>query len=90
MQDNAPCNKAKTVMSYLSQQNFEVIDLPAQSIDLNSIENLWKTLGDMARKPTNTENLWVKLQEEWSKTRRQTRQSSRFLIKHTVVKIFLV
>ena len=31
MQDNALCHKAKKVMSYLSQQNFEVMDLPAQS-----------------------------------------------------------
>ena len=35
----------------------------------NPIEKLWKTLGVkvMERNPTNTEDLWVKLQEEWSK-----------------------
>ena len=45
------------------------MDFPAQSPDLNPIENLWKTLGDkvMARNPTNMEDLWVKLQEKWSK-----------------------
>ena len=69
MQDNAPCHKAKVVMSYLSEQDFEIMDWPPQSPDLNPIENLWKTFGVkvMERNPTNTEDLWVKLQEEWSK-----------------------
>ena len=69
MQDNAPCHKAKVVMSYLSEQDFEIMDWPPQSPDLNPIENLWKTLGVkvMERNPTNMEDLWVKLQEEWSK-----------------------
>ena len=26
MQDNAPCHKAKVVMSYLSEQDFEIMD----------------------------------------------------------------
>ena len=69
MQDNAPCHKAKVVISYLSEQDFKIMDWPPQSPDLNPIENLWKTLGVkvMERNPTNTEDLWVKLQEEWSK-----------------------
>ena len=69
MQDNAPCHKAKVVMSYLSEKDFEIMDWPPQSPDLNPVENLWKILGEkvMERNPTNTEDLWVKLQEEWSK-----------------------
>ena len=69
MQDNAPCHKAKVVMSYLSEQDFEIMDWPPQSPDLNPRENLWKTLEVkvMERSPTNTEDLWAKLQEEWSK-----------------------
>ena len=69
MQNNAPCHKAKVVMSYLSEQDFGIMDWPPQTPDLNPIENLWKTLGVkvMERNPTNTEDLWVKLQEEWSK-----------------------
>ena len=68
MQDNAPCHEAKVVLSYLSEQDFEIMDWPPQSPDLNPIENLWKTLVVklMERNPTNTEDLWVKLQEEWS------------------------
>ena len=60
MQDNAPCHKAKSVMSYLQQQEFEIMDWPAQSPDLNSIENRWKTLGEkvMAQNPANTNEFW--------------------------------
>ena len=65
MQDNAPCHKAKVVMSYLSEQDFKIMDWSPQSPDLNPIENLCKTLGVrvMERNPTKTEDLWVKLQE---------------------------
>ena len=40
MQDNAPCNKAKTVMSFLRKERVEYLDWPAESPDLNPIENL--------------------------------------------------
>ena len=45
------------------------MDWPPQSPNLNPIEYLWKTLGVkvMERNPTNTEDLWLKLKEEWSK-----------------------
>ena len=33
MQDNAPCHKAKVVMSYLSEQDFEIMDWLPQSPD---------------------------------------------------------
>ena len=45
------------------------MDWPTQSPYLNPIENLWKTLGEkvMAQNPANTDDLWEKLQDEWTK-----------------------
>lgn len=69
MQDNAPCHKAKVVMNFLEAENIAVLDWPAQSPDLNPIENVWKILGELskARNPKTTEELWDALKEEWNK-----------------------
>ena len=35
IQDNVPSHKKKMVMSYLSEKDFEIMDWPLQSDDLN-------------------------------------------------------
>lgn len=67
MQDNAPCHTAKTVLAYLQTEQVEVMKWPAQSPDLNPIENIWKIIGQNARRknPKNTEELYRYVREEW-------------------------
>ena len=60
-------------MNFLKAENVTVMDWPLQSPDLNSIENEWKTLGELseARNPKATEQLWNAFQEEWNNITRQ-------------------
>ncbi len=41
MQDNTPIHTAYIVNDWLDEQEYEVMNLPAYSSDLNPIENLW-------------------------------------------------
>ena len=49
MQDNAPCHTAKSVQTFLSMEDVTVMEWPAQSPDMNSIENVWNLLNERAK-----------------------------------------
>ena len=69
MQDNAPCHKTKKVFNWLKERNIRVIeDWPAQSPDLNPIENLWDHVNRMLQHHniTNVEQLWLTVKEIWT------------------------
>ena len=67
MQDNAPCHKAKTVLSFLEEEGIAVMKWPPQSPDINPIENVWRIIVEKAqnRNSQNIDDLWGFLKEEW-------------------------
>lgn len=68
-QDNDPKHKAWNVRSWLLYNCRKVIDTPAQSPDLNPIENIWVFLKRRVakRNPKNKRELVQFIKEEWEK-----------------------
>ena len=70
MQDNAPTHKSKKALTFLQRNNYVVLDHPAQSPDLNPLENIWwaikQTLLDMPL-PSNADDLYEKIKQIWEK-----------------------
>jgi transposase len=70
MQDGAPCHRAKSTMEYLKSKGVRVLQpWPANSPDLNPIENMWHILKDNVYRHdfTTVEELWTVLKQEWAK-----------------------
>lgn len=68
-QDNDPKHKAYNVRTWLLYNTPHVLDTPAQSPDINPIENLWSYLDTKVRQHriSNKEDLKRILREEWEK-----------------------
>lgn len=62
MQDNDPKHKARSVMKWLEEQEFSLLTWPAQSPDLNPIENIWsqvnQKLARFDQPPSSLAELW--------------------------------
>ena len=69
MQDNALWHSAKSAKTFLSEEDVIVMEWPAQSPNMNPIENFWKLLNERAKEenPINVEELWTNLKGEWEK-----------------------
>lgn len=69
--DGAPAHTSKKIKSLLRDFNVDVLDWPAQSPDMNLIENVWSILDQNVRrrgtKWKNKDELWRALGDEWEK-----------------------
>lgn len=70
-QDGAPCHTSSTTLSFLQQtfgQPFDKKQWPANSPDLNPIENLWAIVEDKirSRNPKTLRSLKRMITEEWN------------------------
>ena len=65
--DNDPKHKAKKVVEYLLTENISVMKWPAQSPDLNPIENLWNAIDRVIKcqKPSTLHELFDCIQQNW-------------------------
>ena len=68
-QDNAPIHTSRATKEWLRTNKISTIDWPANSPDLNPIENIWKLLKDNIQKredfPRTVNKLKIALREEW-------------------------
>ena len=68
MEDGALVHRNNIAKDWRENHNLEKIEQPAQSHDLNPIENVWKLLKDVVekrRRPKNYEDMYLVLESEW-------------------------
>ena len=69
--DNSPIHTAKKTVKWFETKKIDKMNWPANSPDLNPIENIWKLLKDNIQKqknfPKTVDELKTALSEEWSK-----------------------
>uniref|UniRef100_A0AAQ6AHM7 Tc1-like transposase DDE domain-containing protein n=1 Tax=Amphiprion ocellaris TaxID=80972 RepID=A0AAQ6AHM7_AMPOC len=64
-QDNSLCHTSRAGRTWLQELSIQVLEWPAQSLDMSPIENLWWSVSKHKKK--NLEELKSVIQEEWDK-----------------------
>ncbi|WP_461043421.1 transposase, partial [Streptomyces sundarbansensis] len=67
--DNDPKHTVKAVREYLNEQNYEVLEWPAHSPDLNPIEHMWalfkRKLNEYESPPKGVQELYERVVDIW-------------------------
>ena len=65
--DNTTCHTCRLVKGWFKEGGITFMEWPAQSPDLNPIENLWDQLKTMVQEqnPTNVTELWSAVKAAW-------------------------
>lgn len=82
VQDNCSIHVAKQSKEFFKNQQFERIDWPSKSPDINLMENIWKMLSDLIysnSQPKNLKNLKERLFEAVDQINSERRDISRNL-----------
>ena len=70
-QDNDPKHTCKKAKQWFQDHEYQVMDWPAQSPDINPIEHLWhhlkRRLAEYEIPPKGILELWDRVEEEWNK-----------------------